>query len=109
MAANVKVPRKKIPWSPIIGSDACIYEKECEEFSKNNVFDWNDALGVSEVNRSYNCVVGCDACAKICPSEAISFPPMDEFRVTLRKLMAEANREAEKVRQEQPSGAAQPR
>jgi len=34
--------------------------------------------------------VGCDACAKICPQEAIKFPDKEELRATLRKLRAEA-------------------
>jgi NAD-dependent dihydropyrimidine dehydrogenase PreA subunit len=96
MAAS-KVPREKIPWFPTVNYDACISDRECIDFCKNDVFDWNDALGVPEVNRPYNCVVGCDACAKICPSEAIAFPPLAEFKVTLRKLIAEANREEEQA------------
>jgi NAD-dependent dihydropyrimidine dehydrogenase PreA subunit len=93
--ANLKVPREKIPWFPTINYDACIHDRECVDFCKNNVFDYNEALGVPEVNRPDNCVVGCDACAKICPSEAISFPPLEEFKATLRKLIAEAGRQAE--------------
>ncbi|MFZ5928384.1 MAG: hypothetical protein ACOYX1_13165 [Acidobacteriota bacterium] len=27
--------------------------------------------------------------ARICPSEAISFPPMEEFKAALRRLIAE--------------------
>jgi NAD-dependent dihydropyrimidine dehydrogenase PreA subunit len=101
--ANLKVPREKIPWFPTINYDACVHDRECIDFCKNDVFDWNEALGVPEVNRPNNCVVGCDACAKICPSEAISFPPLDEFKATLRKLISEATREAEQARQAQPS------
>ncbi len=93
--AKLKVPREKIPWFPVIDYDACIHDQECVNFCKNNVFGWNEALAVPEVARPYNCVVGCDACAKICPAEAIRFPPMEEFKVTLRKLIAEAAREAE--------------
>lgn len=96
--ANLKVPRQKIPWFPTVNYDACTHCQECTNFCKNNVFDWNEALGVPDVNRPYNCVVGCDACAKICPSEAISFPPMEEFKATLRKLITEANREAKQAK-----------
>jgi NAD-dependent dihydropyrimidine dehydrogenase PreA subunit len=91
--ANVKVPREKIPWYPAIDAERCIHDRECIEFCKNNVFDWDDVAGVPVVARPCNCVVGCDACAKICPSEAISFPPMDEFKATLRRLIAEAQQE----------------
>ncbi len=92
--ANLKVPREKIPWYPVIDADRCIPDQECIQFCKNNVFDWDEALGVPLVARPLNCVVGCDACAKICPSEAIQFPPMDEFKATLRRLIAEAQRES---------------
>jgi NAD-dependent dihydropyrimidine dehydrogenase PreA subunit len=92
---KLKVPREKIPWFPTINYDACIHDQECVNFCKNNVFDWNEALAVPEVARPYNCVVGCDACARICPSQAISFPPLEEFKATLRRLIAEAAREAE--------------
>jgi NAD-dependent dihydropyrimidine dehydrogenase PreA subunit len=87
--SKLKVPREKIPWYPTVNPDLCIHDQECINFCKNNVFDWDDALGVPVVARPYNCVVGCDACAKICPSEAISFPPMEEFKATLRRLIAE--------------------
>lgn len=92
--ANLKVPREKIPWFPSIDTGRCIHDRECIDFCKNSVFDWDDALGVPVVARPYNCVVGCDACARICPSEAISFPPMDEFKATLRRLIAQAQQQA---------------
>ena len=95
---NLKVPREKIPWFPTVNQDACIHDRECIDFCKNNVFDWNDVLEVPEVNRANNCVVGCDACAKICPSDAISFPPMEEFKATLRRLISESYREADSAR-----------
>ncbi|MBK9167780.1 MAG: ferredoxin family protein [Bryobacterales bacterium] len=90
-----KVPREKIPWFPVINADACIHDRECIDFCRNDVFDWNEALGLPEVNRPNNCVVACDACAQICPSEAISFPDPTEFKATMRKLISEAYREAE--------------
>lgn len=90
--ASLKVPREKIPWFPAVDTSRCIHDQECIRFCKNSVFDWDDGLGVPVVARPYNCVVGCDACARICPSEAISFPPMEEFKATLRRLIAEAQR-----------------
>lgn len=94
--ANPKVPREKIPWFPTINYDACIHDQECLNFCKNNVFRWDEALGVPEVVNPYNCVLGCDACKQICPSEAISFPSHDELRRIMRQLISESYREAEK-------------
>lgn len=104
MNAKLKVPREKIPWFPTINYDACIHDRECIEFCKHDVFDWDEALGVPIVTRPYNCVVGCDACANLCPSQAISFPPLEEFKATLRKLMAEARREAEQTSEREAAG-----
>lgn len=94
--ANPKVPREKIPWFPTVNYDACIHDQECIDFCKNDVFRWNDALGVPEVVKPYNCVLGCDACQQICPSQAISFPSHDELRAVMRRLISEAYREVEK-------------
>jgi NAD-dependent dihydropyrimidine dehydrogenase PreA subunit len=94
---KLKVPREKIPWFPTINYDACIGDRECIEFCKNDVFDWDEALGHPLVARPNNCVVGCSACAQICPVEAISFPSKDELRTTLRRLIAETYREAEQA------------
>lgn len=94
--ANLKVPRERIPWFPTVNEHACIGDQECLNFCKSNVFEWNEGTGRPIVAKPFNCVVGCDACAKICPSEAISFPPLEEFKATLRKLIAEAQREAER-------------
>jgi NAD-dependent dihydropyrimidine dehydrogenase PreA subunit len=42
--------------------------------------------GKPKVARPFECVVGCVSCSKMCPSEAITFPSMDE----LRRYMKEA-------------------
>ena len=36
--ADLKVPREKIPWFPTINYDACIHDRECIDFCKNDVF-----------------------------------------------------------------------
>jgi NAD-dependent dihydropyrimidine dehydrogenase PreA subunit len=88
--ANTSVPREKIPWFPTIDPDLCIGDQDCVNFCKNNVLAFEeDTFKVIVVN-PYNCVVGCDACSKICPQDAIRFPDKEEFRVTLRRLRAEA-------------------
>lgn len=91
--SNLKVPREKIPWYPAVNYDQCIHDRACIDFCRNGVFAWNEALGLPEVVRPNNCVVGCDACARICPSGAITFPPQAEFKATLRRLIVEAQGE----------------
>lgn len=88
--ADSTIPREKIPWFPTIDPDLCIGDQDCLNFCKNNVLAFDeDAFKVIVVN-PYNCVLGCDACSKICPQEAIKFPDREEFRNTLRRLRAEA-------------------
>ena len=82
-----KLPREKIPWFPAIDYDACIGDRECLEFCKNSVFAWDDALGHPLVQNPYNCVLGCNACAQICPVEAIHFPAKEKLRRTIRELL----------------------
>jgi len=88
------VPREKITWFPKIDFDACIGDQECVNFCKNDVFVWDELKNLPEVIRPFNCVVGCDACSQICPSEAISFPSKEELRQTLRGLAKEAHQTA---------------
>jgi len=88
--ANSSLPREKIPWFPTIDPDLCIGDQDCINFCKNDVLAWDEDSFKAIVVHPYNCVVGCDACAKICPQEAIKFPDKEELRATLRKLRAEA-------------------
>jgi len=40
------------------------------------------------VARLYNCMVGCDTCAKLCPRDAILFPPLGYLRKIRDKAQA---------------------
>lgn len=84
-----QIPREKIPWYPAISTDLCIGDEECINFCKNDVFEWDEETMHPVVKNPLNCVVGCSACAQICPAEAISFPTMDELRATVKKLREE--------------------
>jgi NAD-dependent dihydropyrimidine dehydrogenase PreA subunit len=88
--ANPTIPREKIPWFPTIDPDLCIGDQDCINFCKNDVLAFDEGSFKAIVVKPYNCVVGCDACAKICPQEAIKFPEKEEFRATLRRLRMEA-------------------
>jgi NAD-dependent dihydropyrimidine dehydrogenase PreA subunit len=88
--ANATIPREKIPWFPTIDPDLCIGDQDCVNFCKNDVLAFDEDSFKVIVVRPYNCVVGCDACSKICPQEAIKFPDKEEFRATLRTLRLEA-------------------
>jgi len=83
-----QVPREMIPWFPKIDYDSCIGDRACLDFCKSGVYSWDESLERPLVQNPYNCVVGCNACAQICPVEAIHFPAKEELRVTIRGVRA---------------------
>lgn len=71
------VDREKIPWWPTIDldmCDGCNGEYDCLKFCPHRVYrPLENPFGI-EVENKYNCVVFCQACSKMCPKDAISFP-----------------------------------
>jgi NAD-dependent dihydropyrimidine dehydrogenase PreA subunit len=81
------IPRNKIPWFPNIDYQKCTGCKTCFNFCKNNVYEWEDGNpSHPQVANPYNCVLGCSACAKLCPSGAISFLTLEEMRKIMKEL-----------------------
>lgn len=75
------IPRKEIPWYPRIDYERCIGCGLCLlTCSGRNVYDWDFEKMRPVVARPYNCMVGCDTCAKLCPRDAIIFPHLGELR-----------------------------
>jgi len=87
---NPSLPREKIPWFPSINYDLCKGAKECLAFCPNHVFVWDEVGARTIVANPYNCMVGCDGCVGSCANHAITFPDMEEFGATLRRLREEA-------------------
>jgi len=85
------IPREKIPWHPNIDYARCSGCQECYNFCKNEVFVWDEASNTPVVENPYNCVLGCSACANLCPGEAISFMSLEELRETIKRLRAQAS------------------
>jgi NAD-dependent dihydropyrimidine dehydrogenase PreA subunit len=83
----MNIPRDKIPWEPTIDPEKCTNCGNCLDFCSNGVFEQID--GLLTVVKPLNCVVGCSACQKICPSGALRFPEMESFVETLRNLRNE--------------------
>ena len=74
-------PRQEIPWYPRINYDRCIGCGLCFLTCGGRVvYDWDFEKMRPIVARPYNCMVGCDTCAKLCPRDAISFPHLSELR-----------------------------
>jgi NAD-dependent dihydropyrimidine dehydrogenase PreA subunit len=73
----------------------------------NDVFVWDEENQLPIVQNPLNCVVGCESCAQLCPSEAITFPSKEELRTTLRRLREEKKNTGETA-QPVSSGSGQP-
>ncbi len=76
------VPREKIPWWPHIDlnlCDGCGGEFDCLKFCPHGVYRPSADRSHIEVESPYNCVVFCQACKKMCPKNAISFPQKSEI------------------------------
>jgi NAD-dependent dihydropyrimidine dehydrogenase PreA subunit len=87
--ASSTIPRELIPWFPTIDYELCAGDRECYNFCKNGVFEWDEDNNRPIVRNPYQCVVGCQACLNVCPVEAITFPSKDELRATLKRLREE--------------------
>jgi len=87
--ARSKLPRDRLYWQPEIDTDVCIGDRQCVDFCKNEVFEWDEVNSRPIVKQPLNCVLGCTACADICPVQAIRFPSTDGLRIQMRKLRQE--------------------
>ena len=68
------IPREQVPWFPVLDETLCDGCDKCLQFCANSVYAKRDN-GVVYVAEPMNCVVGCDACARLCAHRAITFPP----------------------------------
>jgi len=84
MSAEASVPREEIPWYPKVNFNECIGCGQCVEFCHNDVYGWDEENNHPIVVNPHNCVVGCSACAKLCPQGAISFPSKEELLAAIR-------------------------
>jgi NAD-dependent dihydropyrimidine dehydrogenase PreA subunit len=81
--------REKLRWFPTINYDLCISDLGCLIFCPYDVFDWEEETGRPIVARPYNCVPGCDMCARDCATGAVTLPSKKQMRAIIRKLRAE--------------------
>lgn len=77
------IPREQVPWFPMLDEALCDGCDKCLQFCSNGVYEKRDS-GTVYVSQPMNCVVGCDACARLCRHRAINFPP----RAMLRNLVS---------------------
>lgn len=94
------IPREEIPWFPKFDEEACIGCQLCYVTCGRGVYEMHDGTAVAVDPMS--CAVGCSTCANVCPTGAISFPPMDAVwrlereRQIFRTVKREAARKHER-------------
>jgi NAD-dependent dihydropyrimidine dehydrogenase PreA subunit len=69
------IPRKDIPWFPVVGAETCIGCTLCYTSCGRGVYEMQDNKAVP-VN-AMSCMVGCCTCGTVCPTQAIEFPDRD--------------------------------
>ncbi len=72
------IPRETIPWHPTVDADKCIGCSLCYVSCGRGVYEMEDNKSI--VMHPMNCMVGCNTCAMVCPSEAITFPERELIR-----------------------------
>ena len=79
------VPRKEIPWYPKIDPAVCIGCGLCAVICGRAVYSYDLVDKKPVVVKPYNCLVGCQTCANLCPVGAIEFPDPQMVRDEARK------------------------
>ena len=77
--------RKEIEWFPKIDLNKCAGCGICFVSCGRRVFDFDTSLEKPVVAQPYNCMVGCQTCANLCPTSAISFPDSNEIKKMVSK------------------------
>jgi len=92
------LPREEIAWYPTIDLEKCNGCKICTNNCKHDVYTLEGDPARPKVVNPYNCLVGCEACAKLCPMSAIRFPSRDELKRMLKEARAKHGFEAAAIK-----------
>ena len=71
------MPREQVPWYPSIYPERCDGCGKCLIFCAYDVYELDEESGKVIVVDPFNCLVGCDACVRVCTRGAIRFPPRE--------------------------------
>jgi NAD-dependent dihydropyrimidine dehydrogenase PreA subunit len=83
------IPRQEIKWYPMIDLSKCTGCKLCIkvcEGAGHDVYSFDETSKKPIVAKPNHCLVGCKACGRVCPTEAITFLSKDELKQMLRDL-----------------------
>ncbi len=79
------VPRKKIKWYPRVDPAVCIGCGLCAVICGRGVYSYDLVTKKPIVVKPFNCLVGCQTCANLCPVGAIEFPSPEVAREAARE------------------------
>ena len=82
------IPRKEIPWLPIIDykkCNLCEGDPQCLKFCPHNVFSVKDKPKKIIVKNPNNCVVFCRSCRRVCAPDALNFPEKKHVLKLIKK------------------------
>jgi len=83
------VPRKIIPWFPVIDYNKCNFcesDPQCLKFCPHGVYGIDESQKKLTVINPNNCVVFCRSCRKVCTLDALIFPSKPEILSIIKKL-----------------------
>ncbi len=70
------IAREAIEWHPTVDDDVCIGCGTCVTGCSRLVYRFDYTRLKAIVVDPLNCMVGCTTCANTCPTNAITFPPL---------------------------------
>jgi len=83
------IPREKIDWHPVIDKSKCIGCGLCATTCGRGVYRYDYKNKKSRVVNPFNCLVGCQTCSNLCPSETIGFAEGETTREKSQKIVRE--------------------
>ena len=79
------IPRDQITWHPVVNTEVCNGCGLCVTSCGRNVFRWDYDARRSVVSEPGQCMVGCTTCANTCTEQAISFQPLSDIRLLIKR------------------------
>jgi len=79
------IPRDQITLHPVINPEVCNGCGLCVTSCGRSVFRYDYAHARSVVTEPVQCMVGCTTCANICTEQAISFQPLSDIRLLIKR------------------------
>ena len=73
-------------WFPAIDAELCMSDMNCVQFCGRDVLAVDPETRKAAVRNPQNCVALCDACAQMCPQDAIELPDKRRFQTSIARL-----------------------